>query len=326
METNYIRFDWAVKKLLRQKANFAVLEGFLTVLLREKIKIISILESESNQESEDDKFNRVDMLAQNDKGALIIIEVQNARQVAYYHRILYGASKAIVERIKLGDDYAHVKKVYAISILYFVLGYGKDYVYHGKTEFRGLHHPEEVLHLSERQKLQFQRERVGDIFPEYYIIRVDDFDQASTDPLDEWISFLKTSSIPDSATAPGLEEARKVMALNNMSSIERAAYERHLDNLRHQRSIMETQRMEGKDEGLEEGLAKGRAEGRIEGRTEGLAEGREEGKAEGRVEGKAEGRVEEKIEIAKNAKKLGLSIAQIQELTNLSTDEIERLL
>ena len=31
----YIRFDWAVKRLLRNKANFGVLEGFLTVLLGE---------------------------------------------------------------------------------------------------------------------------------------------------------------------------------------------------------------------------------------------------------------------------------------------------
>ena len=35
-QDKYVRFDWAVKRLLRQKANFGVLEGFLTVLLGEK--------------------------------------------------------------------------------------------------------------------------------------------------------------------------------------------------------------------------------------------------------------------------------------------------
>lgn len=45
----YIRFDWAAKRLLRNKANFGVLEGFLTVLLGENIRILEILESESNQ-------------------------------------------------------------------------------------------------------------------------------------------------------------------------------------------------------------------------------------------------------------------------------------
>ena len=34
---NYIRFDWAMKRLLRNKANFGVLEGLLTTLLDEKI-------------------------------------------------------------------------------------------------------------------------------------------------------------------------------------------------------------------------------------------------------------------------------------------------
>ena len=48
--SNYIRFDWAMKRLLRNKANFAVLEGFLTTLLRDRIKIQKLLESESNQE------------------------------------------------------------------------------------------------------------------------------------------------------------------------------------------------------------------------------------------------------------------------------------
>ena len=60
MPTRYIRFDWAMKRLLRNKASFSVLEGFLTTLLNEKIKIHKLLESESNQEDEFDKYNRVD--------------------------------------------------------------------------------------------------------------------------------------------------------------------------------------------------------------------------------------------------------------------------
>ena len=67
-----VRFDWAIKRLLRQKANFGVLEGFLTVLLGEKVTILEILESESNQLYVDDKFNRVDIKAKNSKGEIII--------------------------------------------------------------------------------------------------------------------------------------------------------------------------------------------------------------------------------------------------------------
>ncbi len=64
MSKQLIRFDWAVKKLLRNKANFGVLEGFLSELLFDKIRIERILESEANQETGSDKFNRVDILTQ----------------------------------------------------------------------------------------------------------------------------------------------------------------------------------------------------------------------------------------------------------------------
>ena len=66
-KSNLVRFDWAAKRLLRNKSNFVVLEGFLSVLLEDKIRIERILESEGNQQKFDDKFNRVDMLAENSK-------------------------------------------------------------------------------------------------------------------------------------------------------------------------------------------------------------------------------------------------------------------
>lgn len=121
-QDRYIRFDWAVKRLLRQKANFDVLEGFLTVLLGEEVKIIELLESESNQQSVDDKFNRVDIKAKNSKGEIIIVEIQNTRELYYLERILYGVAKAITEHISLGERYYEVKKIYSISILYFDIG------------------------------------------------------------------------------------------------------------------------------------------------------------------------------------------------------------
>ena len=138
-QDRYIRFDWAVKRLLRQKANFDVLEGFLTVLLGEEVKIIELLESESNQQSVDDKFNRVDIKAQNSKGEIIIVEIQNTRELYYLERILYGVAKAITEHISLGERYYEVKKIYSISILYFDIGKGNDYLYHGQNSFTGVH-------------------------------------------------------------------------------------------------------------------------------------------------------------------------------------------
>jgi len=99
------------------------------------------------------------MLAEDTNGELLIIEIQNNRELDYFHRMLYGVSKAITGYIGLGDAYSNVRKVYSINIVYFDLGQGKDYVYHGKTFFRGLHVPEDVLQLSVRQKSYLQAKK-----------------------------------------------------------------------------------------------------------------------------------------------------------------------
>ena len=93
MSRKLISFDWAMKKILRQKANFGILEGFLTELLKFDVKIEEILESEANQETEEDKFNRVDLLAKNEHNELILMEVQHRSEIDYFHRMLYGTSK-----------------------------------------------------------------------------------------------------------------------------------------------------------------------------------------------------------------------------------------
>ena len=105
----------------------------------EKVTIVEILESEGNQQYAEDKYNRVDIKAKNSKGEIIIVEVQNTRELYFLERILYGVSKAVTEHIDLGDDYDKVKKVYSVSILYFDLGQGNDYLYHGQTHFIGVH-------------------------------------------------------------------------------------------------------------------------------------------------------------------------------------------
>ena len=118
-----------MKRLLRDKANFKVLEGLLTTLLNEKITIKNLLESESNQEEEYDKYNRVDLLAENSKGNLILIEVQNNNEYAYFQRMLFGASKLVTEYINRGEGYDKVRKIYSINIVYFTLGHGDKTAY-----------------------------------------------------------------------------------------------------------------------------------------------------------------------------------------------------
>ncbi|MCL1937970.1 MAG: Rpn family recombination-promoting nuclease/putative transposase [Candidatus Azobacteroides sp.] len=293
---NFIRFDWAAKRLLRQKSNFVVLEGLLSTLLNEEIKIERMLESESNQDTFDDKFNRVDMLAENSKGELVIIEIQNNRELDYFHRMLYGASKAITEYISRGEPFAKVRKIYSINILYFDLGQGKDYVYHGRTEFRGIH-TNDVLKLSEHQQQQFLYQDVGDLFPEYYVLRVDEFDKKALTPLDEWIAFLKTGNIPDKPQAKGLSEAKESLLISRLSKKEQREYDAHMEAVRYQRSVIQTGLIEGKMEGIKEG------------------------KAEGIVEGEKR----KALSIARNALKMGMEKESVIQLTGLSREDLPDL-
>lgn len=199
---SYIRFDWAMKRLLRDKANYGVLEGLITTLLEKPLRIKKLLESESNQEDPSDKQNRVDLLAEDDKGVLYLIEVQNETEFAYFQRMLFGTSKLVTEYINRGEGYENVHKIYSINIVYFNLGEGTDYVYHGKTEFRGLHN-NEVLNLSPFQRQKFEVDAVSELYPEYYILKVNDFNKWSKVPLEQWIYFLNTGKIPADANAPG---------------------------------------------------------------------------------------------------------------------------
>ncbi len=251
MANTYIRFDWAMKRLLRNKANFGVLEGLLTTLLKETITIQKLLESEGNQEDEFDKYNRVDILAEDSKGELILIEVQNNNEYAYFQRMLFGTSKLVTEYINRGEGYDKVRKVYSVNIVYFALGSGKDTVYHGKTEFRGIHDGD-ILELTPFQKQTFKVDSVSQLYPEFYILKVNDFNQVAKSPLEEWIYYLNTGDIPDTATAPGLHEARERLKLDRMTKTELDAYYRHLDNVVILRSNIYTEREEGRWEGREE--------------------------------------------------------------------------
>ena len=326
----YIRFDWAAKRMLRDKANYGVLEGLVSVLLDETVTIVELLESEGNQEAEDDKFNRVDIKARNSKGEIILVEIQQTRELYYLQRILYGVAKTITEHIKLGSKYDQVKKVYSISIVYFDLGKGADYLYHGQNKLIGVHtHDQLIINTRDRDAIRMIAPE--DIFPEYYIIRVNEFNKVATTPLEEWIEYLKNGEIKDDTTTPGLAEAKERLQYLHMqmNDMERQAYDRHMENVMVQNDIMETKVIEGLEKGRAEGLEKGRAEGLEKGRAEGLekgrAEGLEKGRAEGLEKGRAEGIAAEKDEIAHKMKQCGMPTFVIAEVTGLSEKEISSL-
>jgi hypothetical protein len=282
---NLIRFDWAIKRLLRNKADFSVLEGFLSELLKEDVQIQNILESESNQQLDSDKYNRVDILVKNSKGELVIIEIQNQNEYDYFHRMSYGTSKAITEYISIGEPYKNIKKVYSINIVYFDLGQGNDYVYHGKTDFIGIHKADKLLLSAKQTELLGGKVEPAQIFPEYYVIKVNQFDDIAKDTLDQWVYYLKNNEIKDDFTAKGITQAKELWRVDSLAEDEQKNYSQHLKDLRNEASRILTLKIDAED----------------------------------RV------KKERDLQIAKNLKENGVDIILIMKSTGLSKEEIGKL-
>ena len=299
-----ITFDWAMKRLLRSKANFEILEGFLSELLGEDIRILEILESASNKESKRDKSNRVDLKVKNSKGELVIIEVQFDRELDYLQRILYGTSRVITEHQKESQAYATLVKVISVNILYFELGHGTDYIYHGTTTFTGIH-DHDKLELDLRQQKLYGKIQIHNIYPEYYLIRINNFNRLATTSLDEWIYFFKNEEIKDEFKAKGIQKAKESFSLLSLSEEEQLAYARYQDNLRYEASMVESNyglgRMEGKEEGIEIGIDMGIEIGIEKGIDMGIEKGIDIGK----------------LDIAKRLVKHGMSIEEAAAISGI---------
>ena len=251
-DNKFIRFDWTARRILRDKASFGVIEGFINVLIGEYVSVIDCYEDISEREDELDTSCRFSLMLKNSQGEILRVNIQFVREWLFLRRAYHN----IVWKTHLCDKYDQVKKVYSISILYFDLGVGADYLYHGQNNLIGVH-TKDTLRISTREREQIIMTTPEKLFPEYYIIRVNEFNKVATTPLEEWLDYLKNGHIKPDTKAPGLEEARQRLDYMKMSREERRAYERHMDNIMVQNDVLETKVLEG----LEQGRAEGRAEG-----------------------------------------------------------------
>ena len=289
--SEYIRFDWAIKRILRDKTNFEVLEGLSSVLLKQKVTITGLIESESNKDRREDKGNRVDVKAQMENGEQIIVEVQLSRESDFFQRILFGTATAINEQIGMGQEYENIHKVYSINVLYFNLGDGEDYAYHGATVFRGITNEDAILTLNKESEQKYLASTTKPItspeqvFPEYFLLIVDRFNEVAKTPIEEWMAYLKDGIINDDTKEPGLIEARKKLEYMSMSEQERREYRDYMVSVHVAKDVVDT--------AMADGIAKGERN--------------------------------EKIKSARLMKSDGLPLATIAKYTGLSESEIATL-
>ena len=184
----------------------------------------------------------------------------------------------------IGEEIKILKFLIYVLPLYFDLSKGADYLYHGQNKFIGVHTKDE-LQIKVREKDALVARTPASIFPEYIIIRVNEFNSVAVTPLEDWMRYLKEGEIGDETSAPGLKEAR----VYSMPESERQAYVRHIDNLVIQKDMFSS------------------------------------AKTQGCLEGRAEGRVEGRADAARNMKALGLDIATIAQTTGFTEEEVAAL-
>ncbi|MEN0046772.1 MAG: Rpn family recombination-promoting nuclease/putative transposase [Bacteroidota bacterium] len=245
-----IRFDWAIKYMLRDKANFDVLEGFLGALLEDDdLKIVELLGEEGGQMKEDEKFNRVDLLVKDARDRKIIIEVQTTRESDYLERLLFGTCKSIIEHVGIGSSYKNIHKVISVSILFFNLGRGDDYLYHGNTQFTGMNDGKPLIIKRKEAEVINGEEKIKfsdkNIFPEYYLIRVEKYQNIVRKKIDEWIYMIKNNEVKKEFGAKNIDKAAEKLAYLNMNEKQRKQYQDYLIDVAREKDILDTAREEG---------------------------------------------------------------------------------
>ena len=251
--------DWAMEYYLCEKENFEILEGFLSELLQRKVVIRQIEESERIYKERRYKFNEVVMPVEIDDKELCVVELQHGGTSDYYWRKLYRVNNSLTDYVNRGGVYSGASKLYSINVAYFEIGEGKDYIYHGFTDFRGLHNKKQ-LKLDVLQRALCTKYVNDGMYPECYIISTDSFDNKEPkNTLDEWMFYLKYSKIRDSFTAQGMDRARKILLEGNLTDEEKRQYERSIDSRRNDDSIVYTAFFTGKLNGMLEKWAKDQA-------------------------------------------------------------------
>ena len=338
MERTIISFDYAIKDILRDKANFDVLSGFLTELLEEPVTVQEILESEGGTKSEEGKVNRLDLKAKIDNGELAVFEIQYFDQIDFLGKVLFNACKAVVEQVSSGKMF-DIKKVYSVNIAYYDIGAKDEYVFVANlAEFKGVHF-DEVIPFS--QNLDPPSGVSKNIHPEYFLILPEKFDEKIrdefgnvvsdvfkekiADKFDEWVYVLKNSAVKSDFTAAGIQAAGEKLDVLKMTPEQRAAYESNKIMDMSQKSQLYTAELKGEKRGLEKGRAEGKEE-RARLQAEKEAAQAEKKAAQAEKEAAQTELKQRETDIVIKIHQSGAPVETISNLTGLSIEEVIEIL
>jgi len=136
----------------------------------------------------------------------------------------------------------------------------------------------------------------------------------SKSKFDEWVYVLKNSVVKSEFTAAGIQAAGEKLDMLKMTPQQKAEYEAELIALADRKSEMQTAELKGEKRGEKKGEAKG------------LKKGLKKGEAIGMQKGEAIGLEKEKKETIIRCHNNGLAIDIIATITDLSNEQILKIL
>jgi hypothetical protein len=233
-EKPLVSFDYAIKYLLKDKKDFFIVEGFISALLKtigyKEIKIIGLLESESQKEDSKSKRSLADLIVEDTDKHKYIIEIERDIKDTFIHKACFNTSRLIVDNLGQGQDYAEILKVFHISLLYFPIGNNQGVIYHGKTIIHELETQEKLsVHIKDPKTKQFYD--ATDILPEYFYISVPLFNGRLEREIDEWLYVMKYDDVPRPFHSKYMEQVAEKLSILKMTPQERAGYYHYLKKI-----------------------------------------------------------------------------------------------
>ena len=289
--------DYVFKRIFGQEENKQALKDFLESILEEEILKIEIKNPEIPKNFYDSKYGVLDLkVTLNDK-SIVDVEMQMKNEHNIEQRDTFYLASNYVNELKEGEPYTNCKKSIVINIL--------NFMYYNRNEYHSVarmifEEPKE----EEKVEMGYKEEdRYMTKYLEVHIIELPKFkikNPKMHTKLEEWLwLFIGSDEKVKEASKKNkeIEKIKRKLASMSLSPEERNNYEYRLRAIRDEADAIEYKTKQAKEEGIKEGVEKGIKQG-----------------------------IEQGIEqTAKEMLKNNFTIEQIQVITKLTKEEIEKL-
>lgn len=222
-----ISFDYAIKYHLKDKGDYSIVEGFISDLLKTKgykdVKIVALLESESNKEDSKSKRSLADVIVEDEDLHKYIIEIERNVKDSFIHKACFNTTRLIVR-----EDYIQIIKIFHISLLYFPIGNGNGVIYHGKTIIHEVE-TNERLNVHIKNMETFEVFDATNILPEYFYNLVPLFNDRFEKEIDDWLYIMKYDEVRPNYHSPYMRQVAELSILK-MTKEEKANYSYYQKN------------------------------------------------------------------------------------------------